>query len=89
MTGPTPPAHRGPLALGALSLLALVLPGCVDTDPATETGIDKPAVTGVITGDIKTRRELADAIEAKNKTNAERQDKGDWRYAKPAVGRTE
>jgi hypothetical protein len=68
--------------------LALCLPGCADTDPE-EPGIEKPVVTGVVTGDIKTRREYADAVEAANKRNAARGTEGDWRHVKPAVGPAE
>lgn len=67
----------------------LVAAGCAETDPETEPGIDKPAVTGVATGDIKTRRQLADAIEAKNRANDRHRANNDWRYAKPAVGPAE
>lgn len=72
-----------------LLLAALALTGCVETPPEQETGIDKPAVAGVVSGDIKNRRQLADAIEAKNKANDEHRDKGDWRYSRPAVGAQE
>ncbi len=62
-----------------------LLSGCADADPE-EPGIETPVVTGVVTGDIKTRREYTDAVEAANKRNAERAAQRDWRYAKPAVG---
>ncbi len=67
----------------------LFVAGCAETDPEAEPGIDKPAVTGVVSGDIKTRRQLADAIEAKNKANEQHRANRDWRYAKPAVGPAE
>lgn len=67
---------------------AFCLPGCTEQDPE-EPGIEKPVITGVVTGDIKTRREYADAVESANKRNAERGDRRDWRYAKPAVGPAE
>lgn len=67
---------------------ALCLQGCSESDPE-EPGIEKPVITGVATGEIKTRREYADAVESANKRNAERGDRRDWRYAKPAVGPAE
>lgn len=73
-----------PLALCAAGALVL-LAGCTDKDP-DEPGIEKPVVTGVVTGDIKSRREYTDAVEDANKRNAERGAQGDWRYVKPAVG---
>lgn len=82
---PRPRAFRVfPFACGLL-----VLAGCAETEPETETGIDKPAVTGVVSGEIKTRRQLADAIEAKNRANDRHRANNDWRYAKPAVGPAE
>ena len=82
-----PGALRGCLSLCLLPC-ALCLPGCSESDPE-EPGIEKPVITGVVTGDIKTRREYADAVEAANKRNAERASQRDWRYAKPAVGPAE
>ena len=72
------------VSLAAVAALALQA-GCADTDPE-EPGVEKPVVAGVVTGDIKTRREYTDAVEAANKRNAERGTQGDWRYVKPAVG---
>ena len=67
---------------------AFCLQGCADTDP-DEPGIEKPVVTGVITGDINSRREYTDAVEAANQRNNARGAAGDWNYAKPAVGPSE
>ena len=77
-------SRKLPLALCAAGALALFA-GCADKDP-DEPGIEKPVVTGVVTGDIKSRREYTDAVEDANKRNAERGTQGDWRYVKPAVG---
>lgn len=86
----TAPRHRlRPFRMLPLACCVLAASGCAESDPETETGIDKPAVTGVVTGDIKNRRQLADAIEAKNKANDEHRANNDWRYAKPAVGPAE
>lgn len=81
-----------------VAVVALLLAGCTpptDEAPGLDTsagapepapGIDKPAVAGVVSGDIKTRRQLAEAIEAKNRQNEEHKANRDWRYAQPAVG---
>lgn len=84
--------HSARTSFGAafflFSFSVLILAGCADTEPE-EPGIETPVVSGVVTGDIKTRREYADAVEAANKRNDERAKQGDWRHVKPAVGPTE
>lgn len=76
------------LLLVLLPSAACLLSACADTDPE-EPGIEKPVVAGVVTGDIGTRREYAEAVEAANKRNADRGAERDWRYVKPAVGPAE
>ena len=73
-----------------LSLLLAVpallpLTGCNDTDPDAP-GIEKPAIVGVAEGDITTRKDYLDTVEANNRRNDERGQRGDWSYVKPAVG---
>ena len=64
---------------------ALIVAGCSSEDPDAP-GIETPALTGVVTGEVRTRRQYVDSVEAKNMKNAERGSQGDWRYVRPVVG---
>lgn len=70
-----------PLTIPAI---ALALAACTD-DPESRP-VEKPAIVGVATGDVHSRKEYTDTVEANNRRNDERGARGDWSYVRPAVG---
>lgn len=66
--------------LGPIFLLA----ACAeDADPAH---IDKPAAAGLIDGEISSAGQYLDQVDEANRRNADKARRGDWTYARPAVG---
>ena len=63
---------------------AAVLSACADDTEVPS--VEKPAIVGVATGEVITRKDYADTVEANNRRNDERGSRGDWSYVKPAVG---
>ncbi len=75
------PRHLPPIFLLTASFL---LAACAeDADPVR---IDKPAVAGLLDGEISSAGQYLDQVEETNRRNADKARRGDWTYARPAVG---
>ena len=69
-----------------LSTISLLTACAEDADPVR---IDKPAAAGLLDGEISSAGQYLDQVEQANRRNADKARRGDWTYARPAVGETD